>query len=229
MRTGQYQLVRSTSERMSAQVELFYWAKQMEERAKKGSLKGLICTVEDCGNPMYSRLMCKRHYKQLHRTGTAKLGIKGMHGTPEERFWNYVEKGAPDECWEWQGNRDKDGYGSLRTKTSQVRAHRVSFQMHNDESIDRLVVRHKCNNPPCVNPKHLLCGTHTENMSDKVLAGTVLLNERHPNCKFSNKVVELVRLATGKRKDIAKHFGMSASQVGNIRSGAQRPIITKEE
>jgi phage portal protein BeeE len=66
-------------------------------------------------------------------------------------------------------------------------------------------------------------------MADKILAGTVLLNERHPNCKFSNEVVSLVRDAIGKRKDIAKQFGISESQIGNIRSGAQRPIITKEE
>jgi hypothetical protein len=198
-----------------------------EVRAKKGSLKGLICTIDGCDNSMSIKRMCVRHYKQFHRTGMATPGVIGMHGTPEERFWRYVEKKGLDECWPWMGNRDKDGYGSLRTKTSQVRAHRVSFQIHNSESIVGLVVRHKCNNPSCVNPHHLLVGTNQDNVDDKMAAGNEPRNESHGNCKFSNETVALVRSATGTRKDIARQFGVSESQTGNIRSGAQRQILNK--
>jgi hypothetical protein len=195
------------------------------ERAKKGSLKGLICTVDECCEPMYSKQMCKRHYKQAYRTGVAKPGIKGMHGTPQERFWTYVDKKDRDECWIWTGRRDRGGYGTLRTKTSQVRAHRVSFEIHKGEIPEGMVIRHTCHNPPCVNPNHLLSGTNLDNVMDKVLAGRCRTNEDHPNTKFSNEVVAQVRAAKGKRKDIAKQFGISESQVGNIRSGAQRPPI----
>lgn len=201
----------------------------MTERAKKGSLKGLVCAVDGCAESMYSRLMCKRHYKQLHRTGTAKPGVKGMHGSPEERFWTYVDAAAADECWLWNGHRNKNGYGTLRSKTTTLAVHRVSYEMHKGKIPEGLVIRHMCNNPPCVNPNHLLVGTNLDNVMDKVRAGRTPVNESHGNCKYSNEVVAQIRAATGRRKDIAKAFGVSESQVGNIRSGAQRPPETIEK
>lgn len=195
----------------------------MIERAKKGSLKGKTCTIYGCSDGAYAKTMCKRHYKQLARTGVAKPGTKGMHGTPQERFWNYAQRGEPGECWNWTGNKDKDGYGSLRSLTTQIRAHRLSYEMHNGAIPDGHVVRHSCHNPSCVNPGHLLTGTQQDNVNDTMQAGHIRVNEAHPNCKFSNEVVAEVRQSSGKRKDIAKAFGISESQVGNIRSGAQRP------
>lgn len=195
-------------------------------RARKGALKGLTCTVEGCAELMHARQMCVRHYKQMNRTGKATPGKKGAHGLPEERFWHFVEKAGPDECWLWTGNRDKDGYGSLRTKTTQVRAHRVSFEIHNpDVSITGLMVRHKCNNPPCVNPAHLLHGTHLDNMADRMDAGHFYSNEEHPNTKYSNEVVAAVRAAEGTQREIAGQFGMSTTQAGNIRRAQQRPEV----
>jgi hypothetical protein len=34
-----------------------------------------------------------------------------------------------------------------------------------------LVVRHTCDNPLCINPDHLLIGTHNDNVQDKVNRG----------------------------------------------------------
>lgn len=199
------------------------------ERAKKGSLKGLTCIVEDCSEPMHSKQMCIRHYKQWHRTGKAKSGIKGKHGTPEQRFWTYVQKGGIDECWPWLGNRDKDGYGSLRTPKTQLRAHRLSYQIHKGEIPAGMVIRHTCHNPSCVNPSHLLFGTVLDNNRDKVKAGRSLTNELHPNTKFSNEVVAQVRQASGTSRAIAIQFGISESQVKNIRHHRQRPAINPED
>lgn len=197
-----------------------------EVRAKKGSLKGLICTVEKCDQPMKSKGMCTRHYKQANRTGKATPGLVGAHGPLNERFWHFVEKGPADECWCWQGQLDKDGYGKISDGERPVGAHRVSFKMHNpDISIDGLMVRHKCNNPPCVNPAHLLPGTNLDNMVDRLVAGHYATNEAHSNTKFSNEVVAAVRAATGTHDEVARRFGMSTSQAGNIRRGQQRPEV----
>lgn len=193
--------------------------------ARKGALKGLSCSVAGCEEPQHARAMCIRHYRQWHYSGKVRTDLRGTHGAPAERFWHWVTKGEPDACWLWQGKTDKDGYGTLKAGPKLLRAHRISYEIHKGEIPPGRLIRHSCHTPGCVNPAHLSTGTTLDNARDKVLAGRARVNEAHPNCKFSNEVVAAVRADTGMRKDIAKRFGMSPSQVSNIRSGAQRPGV----
>ena len=74
-------------------------------------------------------------------------------------------------CKEWKGYRDKDGYGRVRVAGKRVMAHRVAYAQARGLPLDAiagLVIRHKCDNPSCVNPEHLEEGTHQDNMDDKV-------------------------------------------------------------
>ena len=86
------------------------------------------------------------------------------------RFWNKVKIGEPDECWPWLAYVNDDGYGKFGIGSNVYSAHRVSFFIEHgylppknrfDETV---VIMHDCENPSCVNPKHLVPGTVKENM-----------------------------------------------------------------
>jgi hypothetical protein len=86
-------------------------------------------------------------------------------GIEMERFWNKVEK--TDNCWNWQGGKDRDGYGHIRVEGKLWQAHRYSTLLDGRDPAGK-VVMHQCDNPSCVNPIHLLLGTQADNVYDMV-------------------------------------------------------------
>lgn len=91
-----------------------------------------------------------------------------------ERFWSYVIKGEPLECWWWMGSsvEKDDARGLFGVDGRTVLAHRFALADSLGRDISPgLCCRHKCDNTLCMNPKHLEEGTHADNMRDKVRRG----------------------------------------------------------
>ena len=91
------------------------------------------------------------------------------------RFWSKVDRREPGECWPWTGwrNHKRGGYGafSIWPISSAIPAHRYAYERAHGAIPAGLVVRHSCDNPPCVNPAHLLVGTIADNWMDAILRG----------------------------------------------------------
>ncbi len=85
-----------------------------------------------------------------------------------EWFWPKVRK--TDGCWTWTACLDADGYGVVRFEKVSL-AHRVSYRLCCGEIPKGMNVLHHCDNPPCVNPKHLYVGTQKDNSRDKESRG----------------------------------------------------------
>lgn len=67
-------------------------------------------------------------------------------------------------CWEWQGTKDRDGYGRLYTyENSKYLAHRWIYERLFGAIPHGMHIDHLCRNRCCVNPEHLEVVTPREN------------------------------------------------------------------
>lgn len=83
------------------------------------------------------------------------------------RYADRIRLAGDAECWLWTGAQAAGGYGHTHRNGEHVYAHRAAFECANGiGSSDGWVIRHKCDNPPCCNPAHLLSGTYADNAAD---------------------------------------------------------------
>jgi hypothetical protein len=83
-----------------------------------------------------------------------------------KRFFAKVKLGAVFECWEWLASRDRNGYGKFSLNKKDIKAHRFAYLLYYDVLPTTSVIMHRCDNPACVNPFHLLQGTVKANNQD---------------------------------------------------------------
>ena len=104
-----------------------------------------------------------------------------------DRFFRQVEIDPGAGCWNWIGPLNNMGYGKFSFANTSLQAHRFSYEMVNGELGRGKVVRHTCDNPKCVNPDHLVMGTHSENTQD------MYARQRAPNAKLNPDLVRSIR------------------------------------
>lgn len=156
--------------------------------------------------------------------------------TIEQRFWEKVDVRGDDECWLWKAYKNKAGYGKIQlNKSKNDYAHRVSYKLANGKIEDGLSVLHSCDNPSCVNPKHLRTGTQKDNVGDSVSrkrhVGFFLYGEKAPNVKLNEKQVQKIKIL----KDcflsgtVGVMFGVSRQNINDIWSNRTWKHITSNK
>lgn len=128
---------------------------------------------------------------------------------------------SPDTgCWVWKGKPDSRGYGQvLRAKVACKSAHRLSWTLHFGRPPKGIMVCHKCDNPPCVNPDHLFLGTGRDNSVDAMLKDRVAHGERHGMAKLTEKSVLEIRGSSLSQVRLAQKYGVSKALIYYIQKG----------
>jgi len=180
------------------------------------------CSFKGCFKKAHSKGLCIAHYQQQRQGKELKPLQVQHHGlTEKERFFRRVGK-LDSGCWVWLGSLN-NGYGQFRREDgSIILSHRYSYMLHNDSAIDGLVVMHKCDNPKCVNPDHLMLGTQAENVQDMRQKGREkhrsLSGSEHGMSKLTDDLVRDIRSSNESGPAISKRLGVSTATIYDVRN-----------
>lgn len=145
----------------------------------------MSCSEPECGLKIRACGLCAKHYRRLGLYGSPEGGKFLSGGNVEDRLrfigWIVTDTG----CWEWNGSRRGTGYGRLFVSGRATATHRLAYETWVGPIPKGLLIRHKCDNPPCMNPTHLETGTHLDNAQDRESRTHSNKGSSNPNAKLS--------------------------------------------
>lgn len=132
------------------------------------------CSEVDCKREPRGNTLCRMHNKAVARARRGKLPPKPRAKRPVElRVAGKISLAPePGGCWLWTASVNNRGYGVIGTDAGKrVYVHRFIYAMAFGEIPSGKEICHRCDNPRCVRPAHLMAGTHQDNMQDMIRRG----------------------------------------------------------
>jgi hypothetical protein len=122
-------------------------------------------------------------------------------------------------CHEWVSPVLQSGYGVLKHRQKQWKAHRFLWTFRNGPIPDGMLVCHKCDNRRCINPDHLFLGTTQDNVDDKMKKGRfkLLRGEQIGTSKLKPQDVIAIINDSRPQAKIAAAYGIAQSNVSMIK------------
>jgi hypothetical protein len=148
--------------------------------------------------------------------------IKGKTRRKRKTIERFMEKVLiPDKgCWIWNAFKNKEGYGLFRYGNKIALAHRISYEIFDRKPASSELVCHHCDNPSCVNPKHLFLGTDRTNSDDKIRKKRHLFGSKFPQSKIDESTAIKIRkeyfVKNMTTRELSKKYGIAHSGISNV-------------
>lgn len=156
--------------------------------------------------------------RRCMRCDEVYLGGNGK-GYCSRRCYFLANAEQGDGCWTWKGYKRPGGYGEAyfgsKPNRERVLAHRLAWMVEYGDPGD-LVVCHHCDNPSCVNPRHLFLGTRVDNNADRDAKERQAKGERNGS-RLTEAQVVAIRADPRTNREVALQYGVQESAISNIR------------
>jgi hypothetical protein len=177
----------------------------------------IICSVGGCSNKHKGHGYCNKHLLRLRNNGDPLVTKRVTNGSSDlERLLFYGWTVQSNGCWTWNGQRIRSDYGRIIALGGKAKfAHRAAYEVWVGPIPDGKILRHKCDNPPCINPEHLDVGTYQDNSND-------MINRKRwsGNGHITQHDADTIRvyLSAGRDvKSLAVEFGISRASIYDIK------------
>lgn len=141
-----------------------------------------------------------------------------MRGPIPKKVEFYVNENGCHICT--SHSKDKNGYCYCRIDKKTGKLHRKVYMDNYGPIPKGMLIRHTCDTPSCINPKHLLLGTILDNARDMVErnrqakgegAGAAVLTEV--------QVIEIIADENSFYEELTRKYNVTASTIQGIRRG----------
>jgi len=184
------------------------------------------CKVKVCEEEVHAKSGQYAGYCGIHRMRLMRHDDINYINSPFQRFKKYIkviQRDYETPCWEWQRSLSKKGYGKFKVNSQNVSAHVFSYEYFKGKIPKGLQVHHKCNNPSCCNPDHLVLGTHQDNMNYKVKCNRQCKGISINTAKLTSSDILSIRAMYNDNKGVfgiinqlAKQFKINRNQISAI-------------
>lgn len=137
---------------------------------------------------------------------------------------------ANEECLDWTGYCDPNGYGRVYWEGGSRLLSRVMWSLVIGPIPSGMNVCHTCDRPRCAAIGHLFLGTQAENLADMTAKGrrrsSTVRGETHPLAVLSDSTAEEIRRRYsgiyGEQRKLAREYGVSPSTIKGVINGYGR-------